>query len=168
WSKSAVEYLPDPASVSSITRTRPTNTPDPLRCAVEARRGLPGRSPAPRSAPRDRRERFGVQARAADEETVDVWRGEERLGVVRFDGPAVQDRHLGSAIVPDPLREAAPQAAVGVGGILGGGVDTGPDCPDGLVGEDHLGNEFGGDALDGGVELSEDDLLEAAGLALLE
>jgi len=97
----------------------------------------------------DLREGDGVEAGSAYECTVDVFEAAEGLGVVGFDGAAVEDAGGGGERRGEGFGDLGADELVGFGGDLRGGGAAGADGPDGLVGEDDGSGGGGVDAFKG-------------------
>ena len=98
------------------------------------------------------REGVGLEGGTADEGAVDVRLGHELLDVAGLGGAAVEDAggvRGGVAVVG---AEGLADRAADLLGVLGGGGLAGADGPDGLVGDDDLGDVLGAPALEGGAD----------------
>src|SRR2546427_162928 len=95
----------------------------------------------------DAREVLGLQARAADERTVDVRPAEQIGGVLRFARPAVLDAHRGGDLKAGELPQQSTDLAVHFLRLSGRCRLPGADGPDGLVGDgapaDRIGLQTG-------------------------
>src|SRR3989304_4685235 len=103
----------------------------------------PARMPPPLPAPgrraHDGREGLGIQARAADEGTVDFRLGDELADVLRRDAAPVEHARLLRPSPDPPGQPAADQPADAVR-LRAGGRPSRADGPDGLVGDHKAGS----------------------------
>src|ERR1043166_641731 len=83
--------------------------------------------------PRDFQKTVGVQARAADKESVDLRDRRKLARVLCFDAPAVENAAVSGVIAVPELSQQPSQAAMHVFDLLRRGVMAGADRPHGLV-----------------------------------
>ena len=98
----------------------------------------------------DRRERFGIEAGAADQCAIDFLFRHQGFGVVGLHAAAVEDAR-GCRRTSSPKAFAASRAdeRVSIGGHLRSGGLAGADGPDGFVGDDQFCGLLRGDAVEG-------------------
>jgi hypothetical protein len=108
----------------------------------------------------------GLQAGAADKETVNVGLLSEVLAVLLADGAAVDNTGGLGDLLAKLLAHPLTDTLVNLLRLLGGGDLAGADGPDGLVGDDDLAPVL--DLLADGSKLTDDDLHGLASVALLE
>jgi len=116
----------------------------------------------------DGAEVVGFEGGAADESAVDVGLGDEFGGVGGFHAAAVEDAGALRGGVVEDVGEDFAALCVSVLCVVGCGGFAGADGPDGFVGDDDSGGVGGGDAVEGGAELSFVDGVGFAGFALFD
>ena len=81
------------------------------------------------------RERFGVEGSSTYQGAVDFFFGHQGVGVLWFDGAAVEDAELAGEFLAEGFGCLASDDGVGVGGHLWSGGFSGADGPDWFVGD---------------------------------
>ena len=108
-----------------------------------------------------------VETRAADQKAVNIVLFHEFGGVFRLHTAAVKDAEVGS-LGPEQVGEDGADFVMDLVGLFRGGHLAGANGPDGLVGDDQLGDLLLGKALQGATHLGLDHGHGFLGLALGE
>src|SRR5262245_3193152 len=120
------------------------------------------------SEPHDTREVVGIERGAADEGAVDIRHRHEVGDVARLHTAAVEDANRAGGLLVEHVPQRGADDGDGRVGVLGGGVATGADGPDRLVGDDREGRAGGAHAGERSADLAVDPLVGVSRFALLE
>src|SRR5579871_5098160 len=104
------------------------------------------RGPSGRGCPHDGQELLRVQAGASHQGPVHVRRVHQRGGVVRRDASPVLNRKRSGPFLAEPLANLSTNIGMRLLGLVGRGVLSRTDGPDGLIGKDEPAQAFARDS----------------------